>query len=97
MKTTEILTGSTAHKVENYEQTSKFGLSFKPHIDNATKTAFFHLRNIAKVRPHHTLHDAKQAFVFSCWIIAMHCSLAYLEKNTDKLQLVQNAAARILT
>ena len=43
-------------------------LSFTPHINKLTKVAFFHLRNIAKVRPFLTQQDAEKlinAFVSS--------------------------------
>ena len=65
-----------------------------------TKIAFFHLRNIAKIRPILTLSDAEtliHAFVSSR---LDYCNVLFsgLPKSSLKnLQLVQNAAARILT
>ena len=43
-------------------------LSFKSHISKVTKTSFFHLRNIAKVRPFINQKDAERlihAFISS--------------------------------
>ncbi|XP_060758375.1 uncharacterized protein LOC132869034, partial [Neoarius graeffei] len=75
-------------------------LSFETHIDNITRIAFFHLRNIAKIRNLMSLHDAEKlvhAFVTSrldyCNALLSGCS----NKCINKLQLVQNAAARVLT
>ena len=43
-------------------------LNFNSHINHVTKIAFFHLRNIARIRAYLSLDDAKtliHAFVFS--------------------------------
>ena len=75
-------------------------LNFKSHVHNVTKIAYYHLRNIARVRPYLTLEDAKKlthAFVFSR---LDYCNALYTglpNKTIDRLQLVQNSAARILT
>ena len=75
-------------------------LSFKSHINKVTKASFFHLRNIAKVRPFLSQKDAEKiihAFVSSR---LDYCNALYSgcpKNNINKLQLVQNAAARILT
>ena len=75
-------------------------LSFKSHIKQISKTAFFHLRNIAKVRHILSQNDAEKlvhAFVTSrldyCNSLLSGCPGKYLKS----LQLVQNAAARVLT
>ena len=75
-------------------------LNFNSHMNHVTKTAFFHLRNIARIRAYLSLDDAKtliHAFVFS----QLDCCNALFsglpKKTTDRLQLVQNAAARVLT
>ncbi|XP_058237160.1 uncharacterized protein LOC131347216 [Hemibagrus wyckioides] len=76
------------------------GLSFEAHVDNITRVAFFHLRNIAKIRNMLSLHDAEKlvhAFVISrldyCNVLPSGCS----SRSIHKLQLVQNAAASVLT
>ncbi|XP_056587301.1 uncharacterized protein LOC130407959 isoform X1 [Triplophysa dalaica] len=77
-------------------------LSFKNHISNITKTAFFHLRNVAKLRNSLCVADADaekliHAFVTSrldyCNALLSGCPVS----SINKLQLVQNAAARVLT
>ncbi len=75
-------------------------LSFENHISNVTKTAFFHLRNIAKLRNMLSVSDAEKlvhAFMTSrldyCNALLGACPAS----SINKLQIVQNAAARVLT
>ncbi|KAI5100465.1 hypothetical protein C0J45_9451, partial [Silurus meridionalis] len=75
-------------------------LSFKNHINHITKTAFFHLRNISKLRNMLSISDAEKlvhAFMTSridyCNALLGGCPALH----HNKLQLVQNAAARVLT
>ena len=75
-------------------------LNFEKHISNITKSSFYHLRNIKKVRPFLSLEDTKKlthAFVLSR---LDYCNALYTglpKKTTDRLQVIQNAAARIVT
>ncbi len=75
-------------------------LSFENHISNVTKTAFFHLRNIAKLRNMLSVSDAEKlvhAFMTSrldyCNALLGGCPVS----SINKLQIVQNSAARVLT
>ncbi len=75
-------------------------LSFENYISHVTKTAFFHLRNIAKLRNMLSVSDAEKlvhAFVTSrldyCNALLGGCPAS----SINKLQIVQNAAARVLT
>ncbi len=75
-------------------------LSFENHISNVTKTAFFHPRNIAKLRNMLPVSDAEKlvhAFMTSrldyCNVLLGGCPAS----SINKLQIVQNAAARVLT
>ncbi|KAI5086528.1 hypothetical protein C0J45_2243, partial [Silurus meridionalis] len=75
-------------------------LFFKNHINQVTKTAFFHLRNISKLRNMFSISDAEKlvhAFMTSridyCNALLGGCPASLI----NKLQLVQNAAARVLT
>lgn len=75
-------------------------LSFTSHIKNVSRTAFFHLRNIAKIRNFLSFTDAERiihAFVTSrldyCNSLLSGCP----NSSVRILQLVQNAAARLLT
>ena len=75
-------------------------LNFNTHINHVTKIAFFHLRNIARIRAYLSLDDAKtliHAFVFSRLDYCNALFSGLPKKTTDRLQLVQNAAARVLT
>ncbi len=73
-------------------------LYFDNHISHVTKTAFFHLRNIAKLRSMLSVSDAEKlvhAFMTSrldyCNALLGGCP----ESSINKLQIVKNAAARV--
>ncbi|KAI2646872.1 putative RNA-directed DNA polymerase from transposon BS [Labeo rohita] len=75
-------------------------LSFENHISSICKTAFFHLKNISNLRPMLSMSNAKtliNAFMTSrldyCNALLGGCSARLINKH----QLVQNAAARVLT
>ncbi len=75
-------------------------LSFENHISHVTKTAFFHFRNISKLRNMLSVSDAEKlvhAFMTSrldyCNALLGGCPAS----SINKLQIVQNAAARVLT
>ena len=75
-------------------------LSFNSHVKQISRTAFFHLRNISKIRHILSQKDAEKlvhAFVTSrldyCNSLLSGCS----NKSLRSLQLIQNAAARVLT
>ena len=75
-------------------------LSFNSHIKQTSRTAFFHLRNITKIRRILSKTDAEKlihAFVTSrldyCNSLISGCP----NKSIKTLQLIQNAAARVLT
>ena len=75
-------------------------LSFSSQIKQVCRTAYFHLRNIAKIRHILSQKDAEilvHAFVTSrldyCNSLLSGCSA----RSLKSLQLVQNSAARILT
>ncbi|XP_077094295.1 uncharacterized protein LOC143746358 [Siphateles boraxobius] len=75
-------------------------LSFESHVSSVCKTAFFHLKNISKLRHMLSLTNAEQlvhAFMTSrldyCNALLGGCPARLI----NKLQLVQNATARVLT
>ncbi len=74
--------------------------SFKSHVSSICKTAFFHLKNISKLRPMLSMSNAEMlinAFMTSrldyCNALLGGCSARLI----NKLQMVQNTAARVLT
>ncbi|XP_029903354.1 uncharacterized protein LOC115356335 [Myripristis murdjan] len=75
-------------------------LSFTSHIKQISKTAFFHLRNISKLRHILSQNDAEKlihAFVTSRLDYRNSLLSGCTSKSLKTLQLVQNAAARVLT
>ncbi|XP_062859981.1 uncharacterized protein LOC134322037, partial [Trichomycterus rosablanca] len=86
--------------VKNLGVTIDSDLSFDTHVNNITRVAFYHLRNISKIRNILSVNDAEKlihAFITSrldyCNALLTGCS----GRSLNKLQLVQNAAARVLT
>ncbi len=66
----------TSSTVKNLGVILDSNLSFENHISNVTKTAFFHLRNIAKLRNMLPVSDAEK--LVWCrkpldWTFVMHC------------------------
>uniref|UniRef100_A0A3P9M6K8 Reverse transcriptase domain-containing protein n=1 Tax=Oryzias latipes TaxID=8090 RepID=A0A3P9M6K8_ORYLA len=75
-------------------------LTFIPHIKQVVKTGFYHLKNLARVRP--LLSLANMEMLMHAFIMSKvdYCNalLAGLPKtNIRNLQLLQNSAARVLT
>ena len=75
-------------------------LSFRTHIRSVTKSAFFHLKNISRLRS--SLSDSVaetliHAFVSSRLDYCNGVLFGLPKKDLDRLQYVQNSAARVLT
>ena len=86
--------------VRNLGVTFDQDLSFNSHLKQTSRTAFFHLRNIAKIRPILTQKDAEKlvhAFVTSRLDYCNSLLSGSSSKSLKTLQLIQNAAARVLT
>ncbi|XP_077936617.1 uncharacterized protein LOC144383352 [Gasterosteus aculeatus] len=91
---------SPSHQARNLGVIFDSTLSLEPHIRQLVKISFFHLRNIAKIRPSLTPPTAEKLIHPFVSSRLDYCnSLLYGISNTsmNKLQLVQNAAARLLT
>ncbi len=90
----------TSSTVKNLGVILDSNLSFENHISHVTKTAFFHLRNIVKLRNMLSFSDVEKlvhAFMTSrldyCNALLGGCPAS----SINKLQMVQNAAATVLT
>ncbi len=72
-------------------------LSFDSHVSSICKTVFFHLKNISKLRPMSNAEMLIHAFVTSRLEYCNALLGGYSAHLINKLQMVQNAAARVLT
>ena len=75
-------------------------LSFQSHIKSVTKSAFFHLKNISRLRPslsNTTAETLIHAFITSRLDYCNGVLFGVPKKTLDRLQYVQNSAARVLT
>ncbi len=90
----------SSSSVKNLGMLFDSNLSFDSHVSSICKTAFFHLKNISKLRPMLSMSYAEiliHVFMTSrldyCNALLGGCSARLI----NKLQMVQNAAARVLT
>ena len=74
-------------------------VTFESYFKHLSKTAFYHLRNIAKLRPTLTLPDAEKlvhAFVSSRLDYCNALLIGIPSRSLQRLQYIQNSADRIL-
>ncbi len=90
----------TSSTVKNLGVILDSKLSFENHISHVTKTAFFHLRNLAKLRNMLSFSDAEK-LVHAFMTSRLDCCNALIggcpASSLNKLQIVQNAVVRVLT
>ncbi|XP_074533220.1 uncharacterized protein LOC141796151 [Halichoeres trimaculatus] len=96
----QTLSLTPCNQVKNLGVIFDSELNFIPHIKSVTKTGFYHLKNIARVRPFLSRANTEtlmHAFI-SSRIDYCNALLSGLPKrNISSLQLLQNSAARVLT
>ncbi len=88
-----------------HEKINKFAyletdLSFSSHVKAVTKSAYYHLRNIARIRRFVSRQDLEKlvhAFITSRVDYCTGLLTGLPKKTIRQLQLIQNTAARILT
>ena len=86
--------------VRNLGVTMDSTMSMAPHISTVCRAAFFHLRNIAKIRRYLTRQACEQivhAFVTSRIDMGNGLFFGLLQTQLKRLQRIQNAAARLVT
>ena len=75
-------------------------LNFIPHFNSVRKTSYYHLKNIAKILPlvnQPSKETLVHAFVTSRLDFCNSLFTGLTDKDLNKLQLIQNAAARLVT
>lgn len=75
-------------------------LNFNKQVSSVVKRSFYHLRNIAKLKPllsHSDLETVIHAFISSRLDYCNSLYTGLSQSNISRLQMVQNAAARLLT
>ncbi|KAG1924644.1 hypothetical protein F2P79_026034, partial [Pimephales promelas] len=91
---------SPSHSVRNLGIIMDSTLSYRTHINHVTKLSFFHLHNIARLRPSLTLSTAEiliHAFITSRLDYCNSLLYGLPTNQLQKLQYIQNSAARLLT
>ena len=96
----ESLSLQTKNKVRNLGVILDSDLNFNSHINSIIKSAYYHLKNIAKIRGFMSKQDLEKlihAFISSRLDYCNGLLTGLSKGAVRKLQLVQNAAARVLT
>lgn len=88
------------HQVKNLGIICDSALKFDKQINQVVKINFFQLRLVAKIKSFVTRKDLEKivhAFIFSRLDYGNALYYGVQHKSLNRLQLVQNAAARLLT
>ncbi len=91
---------TTKNQVRNLGVILETDLSFSSHVKAVTKSAYYHLKNIARIRCFVSSQDLEKlvhAFITSRVDYCNGLLTGLPKKTTRQLQLIQNAAVRILT
>ncbi|KAI2645280.1 RNA-directed DNA polymerase from mobile element jockey [Labeo rohita] len=91
---------TTKNQVRNLGVILESDLSFSSHVKAVTKSAYYHLKNIARIRCFVSSQDLEKlvhAFITSRVDYCNGLLTGLPKKTIRQLQLIQNAATRILT
>ncbi len=91
---------TTKNQVRNLGVILETDLSFSNHVKAVTKSAYYHLKNIARIRCFVSSQDLEKlvhAFITSRVDYCNGLLTGLPKKTIRQLQLIQNTAARILT
>ncbi|KAI2646255.1 hypothetical protein H4Q32_024563 [Labeo rohita] len=91
---------TTKNQVRNLGVILESDLSFSSHVKAVTKSAYYHLKNIARIRCFVSSQDLEKlvhAFITSRVDYCNGLLTGLPKKTIRQLQLIQNTAARILT
>ena len=91
---------ATTKSARNIGVTFDTNMTLKPHIQNTTSQAFFHIRNIGSIRKYLTQQSAEtlvHAFVTTKLDYCNSLLYGLPSSHVQKLQYVQNTAARVVT
>ena len=90
----------TTNEARNLGVVMDSDLTFNKHIKTITKSAYFHLKNISRIKSLMSQQDLEKlvhAFIFSRLDYCNGMFTGLTKKSIRQLQLIQNAAARVLT
>ncbi|KAL0166903.1 hypothetical protein M9458_038747 [Cirrhinus mrigala] len=90
---------TTKNQVKNHGVILESDLGFSSHVKAVTKSAYYHLKNIARIRCFVSRQDLEKlvhAFITSRVDYCNGLLTGLPKKTIRQLQLIQNAAARIL-
>ena len=96
----DSLSLQTKNQVRNLGVILDSDLNFNSHINSITKSAYYHLKNIARIRGFMSKQDLEKlihAFISSRLDYCNGLLTGLSKGAVRKLQLIQNAAARVLT
>ena len=96
----ETLSLTCSYKAKNLGVILDSDLNFIPHFNSIRKSSFYHLKNIAKVLP--LVNQSSKETLVHAFITSRldYCNSLFTglsDKVLNTLQLIQNAAARLIT
>ena len=90
----------TTNEARNLGVVMDSDLSLNSHIKSITKSAYYHLKNISRIKGFMSQKDLEKlvhAFIFSRLDYCNGVFTGLSKRSIKQLQLIQNAAARVLT